>query len=553
MKMILAQLNYTVGDFEGNYEKIMAAYKPVQNEDALLVCSELAISGYYPQDLVNKATFIQKQDEVLTQLLRDTRGKKCAMVIGYIAQNTKSSGKRFHNALGVFFDGKQIFEYHKKLLPTYNVFDEARHFAVGEKDSIMGFRNYRIGFLICEDAWAESNDFKYKRDPVKQLVDQSLDIVISINASPNNLGKINERLDIMRKVALKTRAPVLYLNQIGGNDELVFDGSSFILNSKGQLVYQMKSFEQQIGQVELNAIQTLTPQTVSLDKTDILLKQISLGIRDYVRKCGFKQVVIGASGGVDSAVTLALCVEALGALNVTAITMPSIYSSKGSVNDSAVLCENLGVKLLHASIVDEFNLVVKRFKSMTGKVPSRLTQENMQARIRGRILMEYSNHFGALVISTGNKSEMSVGYATLYGDMNGGINPLGDLYKMEVYELANYMNQINNAQLIPAEIISKEPSAELSENQQDSDALPEYLLLDAILKLYLEGDLLTEKQRLQCKQTILHAHSNEKLIQHIHGLVDHAEFKRRQAPPIIRVQKRSFGMGRWLPIAAKYG
>lgn len=551
-KIVLAQLNYIVGDIEGNCQKILNVYEPIKNNDALLICSELALTGYYPQDLVSRSSVLKRQDDAFQKLVDATKGKACGIVVGYLARNSQPTGKRLFNALALLSDGEQVFEYHKRLLPTYNIFDEARHFCPGSNVGAFEWKGSRLGFLICEDAWADTDSLKYAQDPVVDLKEQQLDLVISINASPNNLGKMKERVAVGKRVVTEIKAPVVYANQVGGNDELVFDGASFVMNTNGNIAYQMKAFEEQVGEVKIQDIESSSIQSSDLTDDQVALKQTVLGIRDYVGKCGFNKVVIGSSGGIDSAVTLAICAEALGGENVVAITMPSKYSSEGSVEDSVTLCENLGIKLLNASIAEEFNLAVKRFELMSGEIPSGLTQENMQARIRGRILMEYSNHFGALVISTGNKSEMSVGYATLYGDMNGGINPLGDLYKMEVYALAKHFNEKAGKEIIPNIIIEKAPSAELSEDQVDSDSLPEYPLLDAILKLYIEEDLLDSMQAKQCHEIIERFGVSNEDIKRIHRMVDRAEFKRRQAPPIIRVQKRSFGMGRWLPVAAKY-
>lgn len=552
MKLVLAQINYMVGDIEGNLQKIRHAYKKVSDDNALLICSELALTGYYPQDLLCKESVLKRQDEAFRELTAATQGKACGIVIGYIARNNASTGKGLFNALAILSDGMKIFEYHKRLLPTYNVFDEARHFHPGSNNGIFQYQGYQLGFLICEDAWAQANRLMYAHNPVHDLKAQQLDLLISINASPNNLGKMDERLAIVRKVARELDTPVVYVNQVGGNDELVFDGASFVINRQGGLAYQMQAFQEQIGKIEFAAINKQQAVPIVMSNSELIFKQTVLGIRDYVHKCGFSKVVIGSSGGIDSAVTIAICSAAVGSKNVTAITMPSQYSSAGSVNDSILLCRNLGVELLTSSITQEFELATKQFALMTGEKPSRLTQENIQARIRGRILMEYSNHFAALVISTGNKSEMSVGYATLYGDMNGGINPLGDLYKMEVYALAEFINAKAAQEIIPNSIIEKAPSAELSEKQMDSDSLPEYPLLDALLKLYIEGDLLDAEEHLRSQEIITHFGCSKEEIAKIHKMVDRAEFKRRQAPPIIRVQKRSFGMGRWLPVAAKY-
>ena len=421
MKIIMAQINYTVGDIQGNLEKILSTYEQVKNCQGLLICSELALTGYYPQDLLLSERVLAQQEQALTTLTLATQGHSCGIVVGYAARNNQGSGKKLYNALVLLSQGKQIYEYHKQLLPTYNVFDESRHFKVGTRSCLFEYQGKKIGFLICEDAWAKASNFEYVNDPINELEGRTLDLVISINASPSNTGKFNERYQVVKSLVERVYAPVVYLNQVGGNDELVFDGASFVVNQQNQLAIQLAAFQEQTAEFELESVAELEAEPLLLNASEFALKQTALGIRDYVRKCGFEKVVIGSSGGIDSAVTLAICTEALGSDNVKAITMPSKYSSAGSVDDSKALCENLGVQLLNAPIKEEFEIAVNRFQQMSGEVPSALTQENMQARIRGRILMEYSNHFGALVISTGNKSEMSVGYATLYGDMNGGV------------------------------------------------------------------------------------------------------------------------------------
>ncbi|MET1254613.1 NAD+ synthase [Aliikangiella maris] len=551
MKIIIAQLNFTVGDIEGNLDKILTTYQKIRQENALLICTELALTGYYPQDLLLREDLISRQLNALEVLKKETKNQPCAVVVGFAAKNKDTFGKPLFNALAVISDGQQIFEYHKQLLPTYNVFDEARHFAQGTRDNCFTYKGKCIGFLICEDAWYEENKTFYQIDPVANLTNKQLDLIISINASPSNLGKIQERHHLAQKIVQRTNAPFVYANQVGGNDELVFDGGSFIMDKNFSITAQADYFSEDLLS-DNNTDKNRHSNNPKMSQESFIWQQVVLGIRDYISKCGFSQVVIGSSGGIDSAVTLAICTAAIGANNVTAITMPSKFSSVGSVNDSVTLCDNLKVSLLHSSITEEFEHAVSQFKEVTGETASPITQENIQARIRGRLLMEYSNHYGALVISTGNKSEMSVGYATLYGDMNGGINPLGDLYKMEVYALAKWINRQAGFSLIPDAIINKEPSAELAAGQQDRDSLPDYPLLDAILKLYIEGDLLTIDEKQVCQNTLNHYAVNQHLLARIHAMVDHAEFKRRQAPPIIRVQKRSFGMGRWLPVAAHY-
>ncbi|WP_144395353.1 NAD+ synthase [Pleionea sediminis] len=565
MKIAMAQLNYKVGDVTGNLKKILTAYQMCGDDVDIMVCSELALTGYYPQDLLKRDSLIIAQDKALNELAAHTRNRNTAIVIGCARKNLEQTGRPLHNALLLLANGEALFEYHKRLLPTYNVFDEARHFEPGSNSNVFEFKGHTLGFLICEDAWPDAEGYRYENTPVDDISEHRVDCVISINASPSNINKLNERFFIGKQVVEKTQAAFIYLNQVGGNDELVFDGGSFILDKVGTKIHQSVQFDQAVDFIEVDLEQNntqpnrnkvteeVTPSYSSNHShSEFYWRQTVLGIRDYINKCGFSKVVIGSSGGIDSAVTLAICTEALGAEGVTAITMPSKFSSQGSVTDSEVLCKNLDVRLYEAPIKEEYDVAVRAFQTMSGEFPSQLTCENIQARIRGRKLMEYSNHFGALVVSTGNKSEMSVGYATLYGDMNGGINPLGDLYKMDVYALANYVNEFYDKEIIPRSIIDKPPSAELAEDQKDTDSLPDYPLLDAVLKLYIEGDLLERAEYEACQKIISAASLAEKEVERIHQMVNRAEFKRRQAPPIIRVQRRSFGMGRWLPVAANY-
>lgn len=550
MKIIMAQLNFTVGDIDGNVSKILSEYHKFQADEGLFICSELAITGYYPQDLLLRSSLLNKQWEALEEIRKATIEKTCAILIGYAAKNRDRVGKPLHNALVVLHKGEVILEYYKQLLPTYNVFDEARHFSAKSSPNSFTLNGKRFGVMICEDAWFTEAKGAYLADPIDNLEGVPLDAVISINASPSNVGKQEERMNIAQNLVSRLNVPFIYVNQVGGNDELVFDGASFIMNRQGQLSASAKAFSEEVvaAEFEDNCVIEVSP----LNRSHFILEQLQLGLRDYVNKCGFDKVVVGSSGGIDSAVTIALCRFALGAEKVKAITMPSQYSSKGSVNDSITLCKNLGVELFERPITQDFALTIKEFELMSKCKPNQITQENMQARIRGRILMEFSNHFSALVVSTGNKSEMSVGYATLYGDMNGGINPLGDLYKMDVYELAKFINMHYQSDVIPEAIITKAPSAELAEGQVDNDSLPAYPVLDAILKQYIEGDLLSKSEQDICSALLTEESVSDDLIAKIQDMVDRAEFKRKQAPPIIRVQKRSFGMGRWLPVAARY-
>jgi NAD+ synthetase len=551
MNIVMAQCNFKVGDFAGNTQKILDLMTEWGNTSDMIVFSELSVSGYYPMDLLDRPEFIIQQNEALQVIKKATLSCKSAVVIGAVTQN-QWSGKPLNNALIVYQGGVEQFVYHKKLLPTYNIFDEARHFEPGMLPGTWLYQGCRVGFLICEDGWFNTQDPNYKSDPVDALSREQLDVVISINASPSNEEKVAERVSYVSNISRRCNAPVFYVNQVGGNDEIVFDGGSFAINAQGDVVQMLESFAEDVAQLSLDDINNLPVRPLLKTRPSALyFKQLVLGVRDYVEKCGFSSVLVGASGGIDSAVTLALAVEALGANAVIGITMPTRFSSKGSVADSFELCEALGVECKEVSIESEFAIGIERFEQAFGEPPSGLTMENMQARIRGKLLMAYSNHFGNFVLSTGNKTEMSVGYATLYGDMNGGLNALGDLYKMEVYALAEYINERAGVDIIPRKIIDKAPSAELSEGQKDEDSLPAYPQLDAIVRLAIERDLMSavdiERDELQV------ASLEPSVVTSILRKMDVAEFKRRQAPPIVRVHKRSFGIGRRLPIAQGLG
>lgn len=558
ISIAIAQLNYRICDYERNVSKIRAAIR--QNAEAdLIVFSELALSGYYPQDMVEEPAFQAQQDRALEEILKVSRETGAAIVLGAVTRN-EGVGKPRHNSLLLIQHGRVLLSYDKQLLPTYNIFDELRHFEPGaNRAAVFEIKGFRIGFLICEDGW---NDLEqdYPVNPVRTLTQAGVDLIVSINASPSDAGKQRQRHRIFGEVVRRHGVPLLYVNQVGGNDQLVFDGGSFLADPGAGIVHELAPFEEAVERVGFdgeffNAGGRLsTPVDNYPDDAQFYYRQIVLGLRDYVEKVGFKGVVVGSSGGVDSALTIALACDALGAANVKAITMPSMYSSTGSVEDSRALCENLGVTLYTHEIAAGFELLRSGFSGAFGETASRLTQENLQARIRGTILMEFSNHFGLLVLSTGNKSEMSVGYATLYGDMNGGLNLIGDLYKTEVYALANYYNELHGRAVIPRAILKKEPSAELSAGQKDTDSLPPYPVLDEILKLHIEGARLrpAEFEHARAFVESLEKSGQAELIEKVRGMVAKAEFKRRQAPPIIRCRARAFGNGRQMPIAAKY-
>ena len=554
MRIALAQLNYKIGDFKNNLEKIQNTIKLYAKQADVIVFSELCLSGYYPKDLMMQPAFFQTQLAVLDELKRASLTHEVDLVVGLMTRAEKAEKKPFHNSLVWISKGEIIYTYHKQLLPVYNIFNEARHFSAGLLPGVFAYQGFQIGFLICEDGWAGIDDDTYECDPVKSLSQYPLDFIICINGSPSNIGKQQDRLSRFSTVAKECRASVCFVNQVGGNDDIVFDGASFVIDKEGNQMGLLPSFAEAVGIATFEekkiTVSSDFMQTPPLSDPALFYDQTILGLKDYVTKCGFQKVVVGASGGMDSTITLALAVQALGKDNVTAMAMPSRYSSKESLIDAKLLCQQLDIPLIEYSIEAEFELALKRFEEVFQTTPHSITEQNIQARLRGRFLMEFSNQTGALVLSTGNKSELSVGYTTLYGDMTGGFNLIGDLYKTDVYALVKFYNQKHPHQSIPQAIIDKAPSAELAPNQKDSDTLLDYALLDPILKLYIEGDLLSDKERKACENAISHCEIG--LIQKIHCMVDNAEFKRRQSAPIVRVQRRAFGYGRQFPIAATY-
>ncbi|WP_116964176.1 NAD+ synthase [Fastidiosibacter lacustris] len=546
MKISIVQLNYVIADFDYNFEKISKAIYTHKDSD-LIVFSELCITGYYPYDLLTYPEIIDRQNEVIQRIKDLTKKLQVAVIIG--AATTVSALKKFHNSALVIDKGELVFSYHKQLIPSYGVFDEARHFIPAKNNPVFSFKGQSIALLVCEDIWYDNHQ-GYDYNPIDALSSIGLDVTIVLNASPSMLGKFRQRQRIVSNIANKLKSPIIYSSQVGGYDELVYDGASFICNKKGELIALAKHFEEDVISVDLaNLPSTILPYPYQNQPYALVLKQLTCGLYDYVHKCGFKGVVVGSSGGIDSALTLAIATLALGKENVKAITMPSAYSSAGSVDDSVKLCHNLEIELFIREIKEEFLLTCQNFEKAFGHLPKKLTQENMQARIRGRIVMEYSNDSGFLMLTTGNKSELAVGYATLYGDMCGALNCIGDLYKHDVYALAEYINQCYG-ELIPKAIIDKAPSAELSEGQKDSDSLPDYYYLDAMLKLYLERDLLQETEIKHLQKIVDKVDIKEQ--KRIYKMVEFAEFKRKQAPQILFIQRRPFGIGRRMPVTAKF-
>lgn len=549
MRVVIAQLNYTVGDLLGNSNKIIKTLENWKNDpDTVVLFTELAISGYPPLDLLVSEDFIIDQKRQFYRILRETENYECHFVIGYIETN-KGKGKPIFNSAAVCHKGEVAYNYRKRLLPTYDVFDEARYFEPGSDIGLWYFQGKRIGILICEDLWYDNKT--YKIDTAEQLFRQNADVIFCLNASPSVVGKVEQRLKIARYIAQKFGLPIVYANQVGANDDIVFDGNSFATDEQGRVIEWGSLFCEDIFEVRTEKKTTLELEDLRcLSDSEFFFKQAVTGIREYVKKCGFKSVVIGESGGIDSAVVTALAVEALGPDNVQAITMPSQYSSTGSVNDSHMLCQNLGVSLTIISIEETYKTFLESFNDRTERATPGVTEENIQARIRGMMLMAYSNRYGHLVLSTGNKSELSVGYCTIHGDMVGGMAPISDLYKTEVYEVARYINQSKGTQIIPQTIIDKEPSAELSPDQKDSDSLPPYEMLDAILRLGIEGDHLTYQERLSALELLRNKNDsvNSDIIR-IRKMVKRNEYKRRQATIGIKMHAKSFGYGRRIPLA----
>ncbi len=546
MKIALCQLNAIVGDVEGNLRLVKEALQNTANESPdLLVFPEMFLQGYPPQDLVENAWFIEKGEWAVEQLCDLTKQySHCGLLVGLARKNTVAHGRGLVNAAVLIYQGKVVFQQNKALLPTYDVFDELRYFDPSPEVNIVPFKGEKLGITICEDIWNPKELFDqplYDLDPVEELAQKGATIIINCSASPFYLGKRKRCFELGNHHASKHGLPFVFVNMIGANDELIFDGSSMYFDKAGALIEALPSFVEGVRVVDTKQEKASLPKLVE-NSIDEIYKALVLGVRDYTRKCGFKQVVLGLSGGIDSAVVCALAVKALGAQNVLGVSMPSQFSSKGSVADAEILAKNLGIQLHTVpikSLYDTFNTsLATLFKGCQPDV----TEENIQARIRGSLLMALSNKFNALLLSTGNKSESAVGYCTLYGDMNGGLSVISDLYKTTVYELARFIN--NDKEYIPEAILTKAPSAELKPDQKDQDTLPDYEVLDDILKMMLEQNASTE--------AILNKGYDKDIVLWIADAVIKNEYKRRQAAPGLKITKKAFGLGRRFPIAAQY-
>ena len=564
LRITIAQLNFTVGDIEGNVARMVAAAQQAAREQAdLIVFSELSLCGYYPGDMLEETGFQQRIEAGLAALQQASAAlPQLHWVVG-APTPARGPGKRLHNSLLVLQGGTVRLQYAKQLLPTYNIFDERRHFEPGpDVAKVLRIGHAQVGLLVCEDGWND-HGADYVTNPFERMRDAAPDLVVSINASPSHIGKREQRHQIFGGSSRRHGLPILYVNQVGGHDQVVYDGASFAAEPEAGIVFEAPRFVEDVRTLQFEDGRFFTAEGArpapvpqqGLPTMDFYRQQIVLGLSDYARRCGFTQVVVGSSGGIDSALTLALAAEALGPGNVVGITMPSRYSSSGSVDDSVALCHNLGVQLFTHPIAELVAGYARQFETSFGPPLAGLPLENLQARIRGTVLMEYSNAFGHLLLTTGNKSEISVGYCTLYGDTNGGLGLLGDLYKTEVFALARHVNEHAGRELIPQAIIDKEPSAELAPGQRDVDSLPPYPVLDEVLKLLIEGDRLSSAEHAAAQAFVAQLQQEEAgraLVQRVRMMVARNEYKRRQAPPIVRVRARAFGSGRQMPIAARY-
>ena len=553
-----AQCSFSVGAIQENKETILNCFEEAESvESDIVIFPELAITGYPPEDLLLRESFIGKNFAVLEEIAAFS--SHTSGVIGFVdrkndSPNQDNNKRTIANAAAIVQNGDVRGIYHKSFLPNYSVFDEARYFSKGtEPNTLFWYDDIAIGINICEDIWIEDG-------PAEEQVKQGASLIININASPYDINKSETRKEIVMKKAIKLNVPIIYLNMVGGQDELVFDGGSFVVNDLGEIIYQASSFKEEVFHLDIDlktnkqndkSSLIIRPKTIelkdvkskpSLSKNESIYSALKLGLQDYVRKNKFTKVLIGISGGIDSALTAAICVDALGAENVIGVAMPSKYNSKDSLDDAIKLSDNLGINLKTIEIeklVDDFR---ETLTNSLNEELGQITDENIQSRVRGNILMGLSNQTGAMVVSTGNKSEMAVGYSTLYGDLAGGFALIKDLYKTKVYDLSNYINSISD--VIPKNIITKEPSAELRPNQFDSDSLPDYEVLDKILNLYIEEDSSSEK--------IIASGVEPELVFDVLEKVDRNEYKRKQVAPGVKLTQKAFGKDRRMPITNTY-
>lgn len=549
MNVTIAQINTTNGDIKGNIAKILQAIEKAKSDKSdLVVFPEVAIHGYTSQDWFQDADIIENALAPLQEIISATAG--ITAIVGIIRPNEETDGRRLYNSAAVISDGKLLGFTDKTLLPEYDVFDDPRYFEPNEKPNrLYEINGKKIGVVVCEDFWNDKTFWKerlYDIDPAEEVLRQSPDVLVSINASPYNKGKIKLRCDMVAHRAREAKTPIVFVNLVGGNDGIIFDGASLIADEEGDIILQASAFEEFVESVELD-VRKPDARGITGGEIAAITDALILGIRDYARKNNFKKVLLGLSGGIDSTLVAALACEALGAENVLCVMMPSPFSSEGSIKDSEELIKNLGCESRIEPISGAFEVLLNQLKfQKPTKGGENLAAENMQSRLRGVILMAISNAEGRLLLSTGNKSELAVGYCTLYGDTNGGLAVLGDVLKTEVWEVAREINKRAGREVIPNKIIEKRPSAELAPNQYDDDSLPPYPLMDKILKAYFEKKLSPEE--------IISEGSDPKLVYDLLNKVEHPanEFKRQQLPPAIIISKNAIGVGRRRPITHKY-
>jgi NAD+ synthase (glutamine-hydrolysing) len=547
MRIALAQINTTVGDLQRNTDLIVSAARRAAEASAeLAVFPELAVTGYPPRDLVEKQSFLDRSEEQLARLAKETADLDLAIVAGYVGRSHSASGKRATNSAALIEGGRVVFRQTKMLLPTYDVFDEARYFVPGERELLFPFRGRQVGLTICEDAWNDKQFWErrlYTQDPVEEMARAGAELLISINASPYHMGKRELRREIFANTARRYKLPLVYVNQVGGNDSLIFDGSSFALDAAARVTASCRSFEEDL--VVFDTQTGAGEQRADLpDECEAVYSALVLGTRDYLHKCGFRKALVGLSGGIDSSLTAAIAADAVGCENVMGVAMPSPYSSGHSVEDAQALAHNLGIRFEIVPIAGIFQAYLDGLEPLFAGCPQDVTEENIQARIRGGLLMAFSNKWGYLVLTTGNKSELAVGYCTLYGDMVGGLAVINDVPKTLVYKLSRVANR-RHPGAIPERVFEKPPSAELRPNQTDQDTLPPYEVLDQVLKAYVEE---YESPR----EIAVKLGLELDFVKGIVNAVDRNEYKRQQAAPGLKVTTKAFGVGRRFPIAQRF-
>jgi NAD+ synthase (glutamine-hydrolysing) len=543
MKIAIAQLNYIIGDFEGNTSKMLDAVEVAKNQGADIVAfSELATCGYPPRDFLEFDDFIRKAEKSVEKLKQAS--EDIAIIVGSPTANPVIEGKDLYNSVLFLYEGEEIFRQHKTLLPTYDIFDEYRYFEPASQWDIVEFKGKKIALNICEDLWNLGNENPlYTINPMDEVIKHNPDLIINISASPFDYNQANRRLNVLKANVDRYHIPLFYINHVGAQTELIFDGGSVVMSPNNMIYEEMSYFKEEIKTFDLDDVM-INNRSVEQNKEKIALihDALVLGIKDYFGKLGFKKAIIGLSGGLDSALTTVLATEALGNENVFVLMMPSQFSSKHSITDSIDLADNLEIDYEIIKIEDIYKEFVEKLKPVFNNTPFNVAEENIQARTRGTLLMGVSNKLGYILLNTTNKSEMAVGYGTLYGDLAGGLSVIADIYKTEAYQLAEYINR--DDQIIPCHIINKPPSAELRPNQYDSDSLPDYSILDKVLYEYIE--------KRQGPRELITMGFDEKLVKRILRMVNMNEFKRYQTAPVLRVSEKAFGMGRRVPIVARY-